>query len=1219
MQGAFANRSVSAILSGALMLSLFPAAAWGAIPAEEEPSSDSPSFAEETASERQADGDLVVSALTEGLGAEGEEPASGEGPARADLGEAPDGVPRVSEEELAAAWAEAVAACVAEGSALSEAKRALWLHDWIIDRFAIDEDSPCTDAASMLASGQGTGRAFTDAYQRILEAAGIASEAFEEDGLCWIVVMADGEEVPVDIARNAIGVRDEGDTLAAKHRFFGIADGANADADGSVGEDADASAGAASAQVADAIRAGASASLAETDGMAASAAFVEAQLAADEKSVTIVASGGAFDRASAVSFPTWSTKGGQDDLVWYAATKEDGAWTSTVSLASHRTLGSYAVHAYGVVDGIQTFLGSAAFEVSAPKASVSISQSADQIARCVFQVDVTVEHCPAGVVSMQLPTWSAAGGQDDIVWYAVARPVGDAATEWTIEVPCVAPDRAPGLYVSHVYVSMGNGILSYAGSASEEVEAGADTALAAELSADEAAASLRGSGEGFARATAVSFAVWSLAGGQDDIVWYPAVRNARNEWAAQAAIARHRTAGDYAVHAYATIGGSQRMVAAASFSVAPTQATAAISQSADQIARGVFQVSVEVLACPSGVARMQAPTWSEAGGQDDIVWYDVPRPASGDATPWTIEVPCAAPNREPGAYLSHIYITTNNGLFACAAQASGSAELGPAHIEAHTSDGELTFVIEAYGGDFARASALSVPTWSFAGGQDDIVWYGATRKAAGWTVSVPIRNHRTAGEYLAHAYGTVGGTQRFLGATSFAVSAPTATVEVAETGNGFYVVATKDAVSPSGVAFVAVPSWTEPSGQDDIVWHAAAHAGAGVWECRIEAGTHGGQDGTYLSHAYLTASNGVQVFVGAVSADVACRDYVFVTGAAGAGKRMVWIKNPSAIGAVQMPTWSLAGGQDDIVWYQASHAGANLWGAEVDCARLRHAGTVVTHVYVGGQMAGATSFVVSENDIARYRGVGVLASIINAATGGFGTFNVAYDMNSPNGRWLQSAIRNVTAGGRNLGIMMIDLKTGRGLAYNANAAIYSASSIKGPYVAAINKFYPWTVGGGTASTMGQTIGWSSNEGYASLRRQYGAGPMSALQRFVGATSFPSNYNYVDISAKDMAKLWVGCYDYFFENTNERSAWCRSLYTDPLLSFIRQAHAGRYATYSKPGSLNSGGRYVARDDAGIVMAGDRPYVVVVLSTAFGRDGALTDLVNALDAVHADMVR
>ncbi|WP_172136560.1 hypothetical protein [Adlercreutzia sp. ZJ473] len=247
-----------------------------------------------------------------------------------------------------------------------------------------------------------------------------------------------------------------------------------------------------------------------------------------------------------------------------------------------------------------------------------------------------------------------------------------------------------------------------------------------------------------------------------------------------------------------------------------------------------------------------------------------------------------------------------------------------------------------------------------------------------------------------------------------------------------------------------------------------------------------------------------------------------------------------------------------------------------------------------------------------------ITSLIASAGSGLSTINTTYNLNSPAGASLQRAISLIRSTGKNVGFVMIDLTTGEGVSYNANTGFYSASSIKGPYVAAVNKYRAGSVGASVRNTMYQTITVSSNEGYASLRTQFGSGPMANLQNYVGGCSFNPNDRYCYMTPKDLAKLWSGCYWYFFKDTNGNSSWCRSLYTNPSMSFIHGSLGNRHTTYTKPGWISSGSYYLARNDAGIVMAGNRPYVLAVMSTAYGQDAALSNLVQAIDAVHSDMV-
>lgn len=60
---------------------------------------------------------------------------------------------------------------------------------------------------------------------------------------------------------------------------------------------------------------------------------------------------------SNVRFAVWMLPGGQDDLVWYAASKDvAGVWTCTVSKERHGENGEFMIHAYGFGGSKNTFL-----------------------------------------------------------------------------------------------------------------------------------------------------------------------------------------------------------------------------------------------------------------------------------------------------------------------------------------------------------------------------------------------------------------------------------------------------------------------------------------------------------------------------------------------------------------------------------------------------------------------------------------------------------------------------------------------------------------------------------------------------------------------------------------------------------------------------------------------------------------------------------------------
>ena len=248
----------------------------------------------------------------------------------------------------------------------------------------------------------------------------------------------------------------------------------------------------------------------------------------------------------------------------------------------------------------------------------------------------------------------------------------------------------------------------------------------------------------------------------------------------------------------------------------------------------------------------------------------------------------------------------------------------------------------------------------------------------------------------------------------------------------------------------------------------------------------------------------------------------------------------------------------------------------------------------------------------------LLNSLSNASnSGGITVFGGSYNMGSSAGKKLTAAVRSITSKYK-IGFMMMDLTTGAGVASSPGKTFYVASSIKGPYVAAVNKYRAGSVTSGVKSTMKSTITVSSNEGYASLRDRFGTSPMSFYMAYAGVSGrWSASKRYPYMTSRDLAKLWVANYWYFYKETNGNSSWCRSLYTHSLNSPIYYALKGKRTVHSKPGWYPMA-PYWVQNDAGIVMAGDRPYLISIMSSACGQYGKLQTLVKALDAVHADMV-
>lgn len=253
----------------------------------------------------------------------------------------------------------------------------------------------------------------------------------------------------------------------------------------------------------------------------------------------------------------------------------------------------------------------------------------------------------------------------------------------------------------------------------------------------------------------------------------------------------------------------------------------------------------------------------------------------------------------------------------------------------------------------------------------------------------------------------------------------------------------------------------------------------------------------------------------------------------------------------------------------------------------------------------ATTFVFTVAD--------VRASIDSASPSGglapFGGFNMSADTAAR----LQGAVDGIHRRGSNVGFVLVDLATGQGVSCNPDADFYSASTLKGPYVASLACKNPGSVNG-WLGVMSNTIRWSSNDDYARLWRNFGPGSMYEWCAEAGVDQSIASTKYKWLSTRELCKLWLRNYEFF--TSGEANSWIGDLYTTPNESVVKTTVGASCATWSKAGWYYEG-RSRSTSEGGVVWSAHGPYLVTIMSDVPGNFAALRDVMWALDAAHASM--
>jgi len=358
----------------------------------------------------------------------------------------------------------------------------------------------------------------------------------------------------------------------------------------------------------------------------------------------------------AVSFATWSEKGGQDDLIWYSGTRNSlGEWTTTADIRKHKTTGTYNVHVYvTLANGMLKGLGTTTFDVEEVGMNVSLENYDEN--KGTFEVVANAIQSKSGVSKLQIPVWCL-NDQSDIKWYD-AKKQSDGSFKAIVSI--ANHNYATGKYKVHAYMTTGNGISvgKVVGEQSviiPNLQIEAVPSSEKEMKYDLKAANV----ELLGVIRSVQFAVWSEKGGQDDLIWYTGYKNALGEWTASVDIGNHKTSGSYNVHVYATLAsGKLKGVGTTTFNVSVPTAPAIEIPFYDD-ASGMFTVTITGLKAASGISKVQIPVWC-AADQNDICWYTADKRGEGT---YSVDVDPIYHKYHSGLYKIHVYVETNNGLF----------------------------------------------------------------------------------------------------------------------------------------------------------------------------------------------------------------------------------------------------------------------------------------------------------------------------------------------------------------------------------------------------------------------------------------------------------------------------------------------------------------------------------------------------------------------------
>ena len=441
---------------------------------------------------------------------------------------------------------------------------------------------------------------------------------------------------------------------------------------------------------------------------------------------------------------------------------------------------------------------------------------------------------------------------------------------------------------------------------------------------------------------------------------------------------------------------------------------------------GSFDVVISNVLAPQGVASVSVPVWSDDKGQDDLVWHHATLQQDGR---YRVTVKASDHKNTTGKYHVHLYYTQLNGEQIGVTATTTEVSIGktankgkPSGRVTIENNNSTTGTFDAVIRDVVSPNGLKevlVPTWSEVNGQDDLIWHKAVKQADGsYRATIKSSEHKNSqGKYQVHVHYIDGsGQRRYVTETVTEVhqSRPSGVLSIENQNqiSGTFDAVVRNVIAPNGLKEVLIPTWSEVNGQDDLIWHKAVKQADGSYRATIKSSDHKNSQGKYQVHVHYVDGSGQRRYVTETSTQLKLSQPTGKVNIQNNNKEtgtfdvvVTDVFSPKGVQSVQVPVWSDQGGQDDLIWYNATRQSDGSYKASIKAENHKNStGTYHVHLYYI-QNDGSRIGVHSTTTQVEYRNLThktkAYIKDVNSQTG---TFTVAVDQSAQGKR-----IKNIRA------------------------------------------------------------------------------------------------------------------------------------------------------------------------------------------------------------------
>ena len=611
-------------------------------------------------------------------------------------------------------------------------------------------------------------------------------------------------------------------------------------------------------------------------------------------------------------------------------------------------------------------------EVQKPSGTFSIENNNQTTG--TFDAVVSNITSPGGVKEVLVPSWSLENGQDDLIWHKATKQT-DGSYRVTIKASEHKGNK--GNYRADAYIVDNSNNRHYISEKVVSVDYVRPSGVLTIENNNPVAGTFDAVVSNIVAPTGLKEVLvpsWSLVGGQDDLIWHKATRQADGSYRVTIKATDHKdSTGKYRADVYIVDDSNNHLYLTEKVvDVQQVKPSGTVTIENNNTEKGTFDAVIRNVVAPTGLKEVLVPTWSNKNGQDDLIWHKAVRQSDGS---YRATIKASDHKNDIGEFNVHIYYVDQNNQKAYITETTTEVrEVKPSGTVTIENNNTVTGTFDAVIRNVVAPNGLKevlIPTWSDSNGPDDLVWHKAVLQSDGsYRATIKASDHKNEdGKYNVHVYYVDQNNQRnYITETTTEVRqarrSGTILIQNNNKDTGTFDVIIKDVYNPKGVRTVQVPTWSDKDGQDDIRWYEATRQANGDYKVSVKASDHKNSTGKYHIHLYYIQNDGSRVGVGTTTTEVEFRNAKTKTQTgiknvnSGAGTFTVTVDQAPQgrrIKNIRVAAWSQAH-QENLYWYSTAPSGMHT---EVQVSAANHqyqSGNYTTHVYVDYVDGGVEGF-----------------------------------------------------------------------------------------------------------------------------------------------------------------------------------------------------------------------------------------------------------------------